>query len=87
MRTLTVLVVAVMVLWGGYWFVGARALDAAVTQWADGLPAQGTEASYTDISVQGFPNRFDLTIADPVIGDPGLIFNYNECNNNSSRYK
>lgn len=71
-RILVLLSVAVVatLAWGAYWFVGARALDRAVTQVlaANGqLAAQGHQ-------VRGFPNRFDLTLDAPRIAVPGLAW-------------
>ncbi len=73
MRLLTILLVVLSALWGGYWVVGSRALDAGVTAYLDGLPAQGTPASYASAEVWGFPNRFDLTVTEPALGDPDLL--------------
>lgn len=70
MRMLTILLIALSCLWGGYWVVGARALDRGVTAWLDALPTKGWRAGYSDLAVQGFPNRFDLTITDPHLADP-----------------
>jgi len=70
MRLLTVVIVALGALWGGYWFVGARALDRAVTAGLGDLSAQGVGAVFSDVVVNGFPNRFDLTISDIALTDP-----------------
>ena len=73
MRWLTGLVVGFMVVWGGYWGVGSRALERGATAWLDGLPANGIPAAYSALTVQGFPNRFDLILSDPVLGDPAAL--------------
>ena len=73
MRLLTIAVLVVSGLWFGYWVVGSRGLDAGVTGWLDGLKADGAAVEWSDVAVQGFPNRFDLTISDPAIGDPSLL--------------
>lgn len=73
MRWLTVALLSVAILWGGYWFVGSRALDRGVTAWLNDLPAQGFPVSYADVAVRGFPNRFDLAIEQPVLGDPAFL--------------
>ena len=54
--------------WGGYWFVGARALDRTVAQNLETNPF----FSAAGYSVRGFPNRFDLTLDAPELDQPGL---------------
>ena len=68
MRTLLGIALAATVLWSGYWHVGARAIEAAVAQWFAEQPAG--LASNAGVSVQGIPNRFDLTVTEPVLTDP-----------------
>jgi len=47
--------------WGGYWFIGARAMDRAVALALERNPAFTAESH----KVRGFPNRFDLTLSAP----------------------
>lgn len=54
--------------WGGYWFVGARAMDRAVSAVLQGNPAVSAESH----SLQGFPNRFDLTLNAPQVVQGGM---------------
>lgn len=54
--------------WGGYWFAGARALERAVAQQLETNPF----FSATSHRVRGFPNRFDLTLSEPSLSQPGL---------------
>lgn len=70
MRALQWLVLALGVLWGGYWFVGSLALQKGAEAWFAGQAAQGRIASASKIEVQGFPNRFDLTVTDVHLADP-----------------
>ncbi len=70
MRLMTILVLALAALWGGWWFVGANAEHRAVATGFANARARGYDANYSALSVVGFPNRFDLTISDPVLGDP-----------------
>lgn len=70
-RWLFGLAVAATVLWAGYWFVGARALEAALDRvLAD--PASPLVAE--DRQVAGFPNRFDVTLTEPRIALPDLVW-------------
>ena len=70
MRAVTVVVLALGVLWGGYWFVGSTALQKGVETWFTDQVAQGRIATSSKIEVHGFPNRFDLTVTDVHLADP-----------------
>lgn len=70
MRALQVFVLALAVLWGGYWFVGSRAVERGVSAWFDAQSQRGLVAERDSLSVQGFPSRFDLTIDGLRLGDP-----------------
>lgn len=61
MRILLAAAILATLAWGGYWFVGARALDRAVNATL-GANTALTADSYV---VRGFPNRFDLTLTEP----------------------
>jgi len=76
MRWLTGFVMLLGCLWGGYWFVGERGFEAAAKGWFATLQANGKGASYTDLAVHGFPNRFDLTVTDPHFSDPVTGFDW-----------
>ena len=69
MRAVLWAVVAAGLAWAGYWVVGSRAIASGVTDWFATAPANGIDATTTDISVAGFPNRFDLTLTDLHLGD------------------
>lgn len=58
------------VLWGGYWFVGARAVERGAQTWFAAQNAAGLVANNSAITVAGFADRFDLTITDPHLADP-----------------
>jgi hypothetical protein len=69
MRAMLWIVGLMATVWMGYWFVGSTAVEnaanAAFAQAAD----QGLVASNQGVHVAGFPNRFDLTITAPDVGD------------------
>lgn len=69
MRTLLVVVLVAAGLWGGYWFVGARAVEHGVTDWFASQANGPLQVSQSGVDVQGFPNRFDLTVTQPRIVD------------------
>ncbi len=70
MRVILWVCLALGVLWGGYWFVGSRAVESGVTRWFADTAANGTTATNDGVSVAGFPNRFDLTVTKPHVADP-----------------
>ena len=64
MRGLLWVTVILASLWGGWWVVGSRGVKAAAAGW---LAEHGR---YEDLSVAGFPNRFDLTVTGVEVTDP-----------------
>lgn len=70
MRVIFGLFICASLAWFGYWFIGSSAHEAAVKAWLDDRQNQGWVAEYSDIDVQGFPNRFDTTINDLYLADP-----------------
>jgi hypothetical protein len=70
MRALTAVVVVLAGLWCGYWFIGARGFDTAARNWVAQVQASGRQADVAAMVVQGFPNRFDLTVTEPRLSDP-----------------
>jgi hypothetical protein len=69
MRILLALVALSSALWGGYWFVGSRALIHQVDAAQARAQAAGLAARF-QAEVTGFPNRFDLTLNDLTLQDP-----------------
>ncbi|MEM8824265.1 MAG: DUF2125 domain-containing protein [Pseudomonadota bacterium] len=65
-----ILVVIASALWSGWWFVGARSTEAAVTQGLAEMEIQGWRIERENLSVAGFPNRFDVTLTEPRISAP-----------------
>ncbi|MEM9394346.1 MAG: DUF2125 domain-containing protein [Pseudomonadota bacterium] len=70
MRLIIAFVVFAALGWAGYWWVGARAVETAFATWLDAREAEGWQAEVASLEVQGFPNRFDTTLAEPVFADP-----------------
>lgn len=69
MRKLITLVLVAAALWAGWWVTGSRGLVWGVEQWIAQERALGVEVSQEGLAVQGFPNRFDLTVTAPRIRD------------------
>ena len=70
MRGLIWLTVILAGLWGGWWLVGSRGVEAAARGWFDAEVAQGRVATYETLAVRGFPSRFDVTVTAPRLSDP-----------------
>lgn len=64
MRGLFWVTAVLAALYGGYWYVGSRAVLKGVTGTLGALRADG-QADYADIRLAGFPSRFDVTIGAP----------------------
>ena len=67
-KALTVLAVVATAGWCSYWFIGVRALDRAITAGLAHVPEVSAEAHH----IQGFPNRFDVTLDHPRIAVDGI---------------
>ncbi len=70
MRGLIAVVLVAALAWGAYWFVGSRAVERGVDAWFAAQTAEGRVAEREAVKVQGFPNRFDLTVTAPRLYDP-----------------
>lgn len=70
MRKLLIIVVVAGLAWAGYWVFGATASQKATEGWLESRRAEGWQVEYSDLSVRGFPNRFDTTITDLQLTDP-----------------
>lgn len=64
MRRLLWLTLALAALYGGYWVVASRAVLRGVEAALAQMKADGV-ADYADVSLIGFPSRFDVTIDRP----------------------
>lgn len=62
MRALLIAILLALGLYSGYWFLGARLIETRAGAAMDELRARG-EMSEGELSVAGFPNRFDVTLA------------------------
>lgn len=58
--TLTLVVLAV--LYGGYWFIGATILEREAKAALGEMQENGWTVEYDDLSTRGFPSRFDTTV-------------------------
>ena len=76
MRKLLFLMVALVALWSGYWFVGSNAVRKGVNGWFADAAAQGLVAENTGVTVAGFPNRWDLTVEGLQLADLDAAFGW-----------
>lgn len=74
MRALVWIVTVAAVLWGGYWFIGARAAEQGAERALAEAGARGITVTHEGLGVAGFPNRFDLTLTAPTVSLPGLAW-------------
>ncbi len=70
MRRLLIVVLLAALAWGGYWFIGARAVETGLANWIEQRRSEGWAADYATLRTRGFPNRFDTTITDLQLADP-----------------
>ena len=61
MRRLTYLVLALATLYGGYWFIARATFLAQVENGLSHMQDDGWAIAYEDLSIIGFPSRFDVT--------------------------
>jgi hypothetical protein len=62
MRILTILVLVAALGWSGYWVAGWLALTRGIEAGVAEARAQGWDIAWDDLSVAGFPNRFDTGV-------------------------
>lgn len=70
MKRLFAVIIVATLAYCGWWFYAAQDLRSDVEDWFAAQRAEGWTASYTDLSMRGFPSRTDLTISNPDITGP-----------------
>ena len=70
MRALLGIIIIAVLLWSGWWYLGATAQKTALNAWFDNQSRAGWVAEREDISVSGYPNRIDATVSDLMLADP-----------------
>ena len=70
MRLLVTLLIAVVALWSGYWFIGSNGVQSGFATWFEERRDEGWVAEYSDLTVQGYPSRFDTVFEDLALADP-----------------
>lgn len=70
MRKILWLILIAAAVYSGYWLVGARGTERAITGWISERQSDGWQADYTSVQTGGFPLRFDTLISDLSLADP-----------------
>ena len=70
MRWLLGLTITLAALWSGWWFIGSTAQKAAIDGWLTQQGNRGWVAERDDLTVTGFPNRFDTVLTGLQLADP-----------------
>ncbi len=71
MRKLLIFVIALGVVYGGYWFVGSAAVERGAKAALAQAQADGWDLTYDSVATRGFPSRFDTTLTNISLRDPG----------------
>ncbi|MCO8146337.1 DUF2125 domain-containing protein [Rhodovulum tesquicola] len=71
MRLILTVAILAAALWSGYWALAARGLETGIAAWVETRRAEGWAADYADVQVAGFPLRFETTLSDLALADPG----------------
>ena len=70
MRLMFTALVVLALGWSIYWAIGSGAGQKGLETWFEAREAEGWVAEYSDMSVEGFPNRFDAKFEDLALADP-----------------
>lgn len=75
-QRLTIVLIAILGIWGGWWFWASQNLRSDVVDWFEDHRADGWVAEYDDLTIRGFPNRLDVTLEGVTLGDPqsGMVW-------------
>ena len=69
-RMLAIVTAVGAALWSGWWWLGSTGVERGLASAAETARAEGWTVTWDDLSVSGFPNRFDTTIAAPTVAPP-----------------
>lgn len=69
MRALLWIATLLVALWSGYWVVGKTAVERGFAAFLEEAPSRGLDVGQDGYRVAGYPNRFDLTVTQPMLFD------------------
>lgn len=75
-RILIALVVALSAIWSGYWLYGSRVHRDMIVGGLEQARGNGWGISYSEVDLNGFPNRFDTTISDLRVAHPAGTYSW-----------
>lgn len=70
MKRLLIAIIVLATAWAGYWVFASRGVKSELAGWFDDRRADGWVAEYSDLSVNGFPNRVDANFTNISLADP-----------------
>ncbi len=76
MQRLIILVLGIAILWSGFWFWGAERNKASIAALVTSAEKSGWQVQFDQISQMGFPNRYDVTLHNPQIGNAAGTFDW-----------
>ena len=76
MRLLTIIVATVAALYSGYWFIGARSVEAGANDAIENLRNDGWNIAVSEVATRGYPSRFDTTLDAVSITSADQSFSY-----------
>lgn len=69
-KWLTVVTVVIAVLWSGWWLFGSQAVERGILGGVQSARTEGWRIEYDEVSISGFPSRFDTTVTGPQVTTP-----------------
>lgn len=69
-RLLIKIVIALMAVWVGWWWIAATGLQSSITTWREARQVDGWQADVTSTARGGFPLRIAATLEDLALLDP-----------------
>ncbi len=76
MRRLFWIIIVALLLWSGYWAIGAFTIKRSIGGWLAGRAAEGWQADVAGVSTSGYPMRFNITLNDISLSDPDAGFSW-----------
>lgn len=76
MRTILTITILIALVWSGYWYIGAQAMQDGTQRWFADQTKYGWNAQAGKVETGGFPYRFDTTITGLELGDPAGNWNW-----------
>ncbi|MBU2868106.1 DUF2125 domain-containing protein [Pacificibacter marinus] len=76
MRKITWGLLAVAILYSGYWFVAARASEHGIKTWLEARVSEGWQSEYATLKTRGYPLTFETTLTDVALADPATGLAY-----------